>query len=87
MLLASLSLGLYNAAGESNNVARGLAVAYTLVAVFAGAWGWWMFIVRSRMIEQRSGKDFDNAAGPVVVCVGLILALCLNFSFMVRTSI
>lgn len=83
ILLASLSLGLYNAAGESNDVARGLAVVYTLVAAFAGAWGWWMYMKRSRMIEQRSGKDFDNIVGPIVVCLGLIVALCLNFGFKV----
>ncbi|MCJ1460554.1 Phosphate metabolism transcription protein [Mycoblastus sanguinarius] len=81
VLLASLSLGLYNAAGEFNNVARGLAVVYTLIAVFAGTWGWWMYIVRSRMIEERSGKDFDNVIGPIIVCIGLVIALCLNFSF------
>ena len=83
VLLASLSLGLYNAAGEHNNVARGLAVVYTLVAVFAGCWGWRMFIVRSRMIEARSGRDLDNVVGPIVVCVGLTVALCLNFGFKV----
>lgn len=83
VLLASLSLGLYNAAGESNDVARGLAVVYTLVALFAGAWGWWMYMKRSRMIEQRSGKDFDNVVGPIVVCLGLVVALCLNFGFKV----
>ena len=83
LLLATLSLGLYNAAGESNNVARGLAVVYTSVAVFTGAWGWWQYIVRSRMIEQRSGKDFDNVIGPIIVCFGLVIALCLNFGFQV----
>ena len=83
VLLASLSLGLYNAAGESNSVARSLAAAYVVVAIFAGVWGWWMFIVRSRMIEQRSGKDFDNVFGPIVVCAGLVVALCLNFGFKV----
>lgn len=83
VLLASLSLGLYNAAGKFNDVARGLAVVYTLIAVFAGAWGWWMYIVRSGMIEQRSGKDFDNVIGPVIVCIGLVIALCINFSFKV----
>lgn len=33
------------------------------------------------MIAARSGKDFDNAIGPVVVCVLLIVALCVNFGF------
>lgn len=86
VLLASLSLGLFNAAGESNSVARSLAIVYTLIAVFSGAWGWWMYVVRSRMIQERSGKDFDNIVGPVVVCIALIIALCLNFVFNVRSS-
>lgn len=87
VLLASLSLGLYNAAGESNSVARVLAVVYTLIALFAGAWGWWMYITRSRMIQERSGKDFDNVIGPVIVCVGLVIALCLNFGFKYRVAL
>ena len=85
VLLASLSLGLYNAAGETNNVARGLSVVYTLIAIFAGVWGWRMYIVRSRMIDARSGKDFDNIVGPIVVCLGLIVALCINFGFKVMS--
>lgn len=87
VLLATLSLGLYNAAGESNNIARGLAVGYTLVAAFAGGWGWWQYLVRSRMIQERSGKDFDNVVGPVVVCFGLIIALCVNFGFKVSDDL
>ncbi|KAI9673514.1 MAG: Phosphate metabolism transcription protein [Trizodia sp. TS-e1964] len=83
VLLASLSLGLYNAAGESNTIARGLAVVYTLIALFAGGWGYWLYITRSRMIQERSGKDFDSILGPIVVCVGLSAALCLNFGFKV----
>ena len=83
ILLATLSLGLYNAAGEHNNVARALGVVYTCIAVFAACWGWGMFIWRSRLIEQRSGRDFDNVIGPVVVCAGLVVALCANFGFKV----
>ena len=83
VLLASLSLGLYNAAGASNNVARSLAFIYTFVAGFAGAWGWWMYIVRSRMIEQRSGKDFDAVFGPTLICLGLMIALTINFCLKV----
>jgi len=84
VLLASLSLGLYNAAGESNYITRGLAIVYTLVAAFIGLWGLYIYQVRNRMIRARSGKDFDNVVGPIVVCVGLIFALCLNFGFKVR---
>ena len=85
VLLASLSLGLYNAAGRDNSVARGLAVVYTLVAVFAGAWGYGVYMWRTRLIERRSGRDFDAVAGPVVVCLGLIVALVVNFGFKVSS--
>ncbi|KAF2865577.1 VTC domain-containing protein [Massariosphaeria phaeospora] len=81
VLLASLSLGLYNAAGEDNNIARILAVVYTVVALFTLAWGWGIYMYRNKLIRERSPKDFDNVLGPLVVCVGLIAALCLNFGF------
>jgi uncharacterized membrane protein YidH (DUF202 family) len=83
VLLASLSLGLYNAAGEGNNVARALAVVYTCVAAFTLAWGYGMYMYRMKLIRERSGKDFDAITGPLVVCVGLAVALCLNFGFKV----
>ncbi|KAI9893670.1 MAG: Phosphate metabolism transcription protein [Vezdaea aestivalis] len=81
VLLAGLSLGLYNAAGKHNTAARALAIIYTVIAIFAGLWGWGMYIYRSRLIRARSGKDFDNPVGPVLVCVGLFAALCINFGY------
>ncbi|KAF1353279.1 VTC domain-containing protein [Delphinella strobiligena] len=86
VLLASLSLGLFNAAGEENDIARGLALVYTIIAVFTGVWGWAIYMWRSKLIMQRSGKDFDALTGPVVVCVGLVFALCLNFGFKYKDA-
>lgn len=85
ILLSSLSLGLYNAAGKNNDVARALSMVYTLFAIFSAGWGWYMYQVRSRLIRQRSGRDLDNTFGPIVVCVGLAAALVLNFAFRVRS--
>lgn len=83
VLLASLSLGLYNAAGEDNNIARALGLVYTLVAVFTAAWGYGVYMWRTDLIKRRSGKDFDAVIGPLVVCVSLGFALALNFGFKV----
>lgn len=83
ILLSSLSLGLYNAAGKHNGVAQALAAVYTFFALFSAAWGWFMYEKRGRLIRQRSGKDLDNMFGPVVVCIGLAVALVLNFVFKV----
>lgn len=83
ILLSSLSLGLYNAAGKTNDIARALAIVYTCFAIFSAAWGWYMYEKRSRLIRQRSGRDLDNTFGPIVVCIGLAVALVLNFAFKV----
>jgi hypothetical protein len=42
-----------------------------------------MYMYRNKLIRERSGKDFDAVTGPLVVCVGLAVALCLNFGFKV----
>ena len=83
VLLSSLSLALYNAAGRHNDIARALSVVYTFFAFFAAGWGWYIYEVRARLIRQRSGKDLDNILGPVVVCIGLACALFMNFGFKV----
>jgi SPX domain protein involved in polyphosphate accumulation len=87
VLLATLSLGLYNAAGVDNNVARILSMVYTAFAVFAAAWGWGIYMWRSKLITERSGKDFDNAIGPFVVSIGLACALILNFAFKYNAAV
>lgn len=81
VLLASLSLGLFNAAGPENRVGKILGIVYTCIAVFAGGWGYWVYMWRMSLIQGRSGRDFDRVLGPCVVCVGLIVALILNFVF------
>lgn len=87
ILLSSLSLGLYNAAGKHNDIARALSIVYTCFAIFAAAWGWYMHEMRARLIRQRSGRDLDNTFGPIVVCIGLAVALVLNFAFKYSSTL
>ncbi|OOF96175.1 hypothetical protein ASPCADRAFT_207533 [Aspergillus carbonarius ITEM 5010] len=87
ILLSSLSLGLYNAAGKNNDIARALSIVYTGFAIFAAGWGWYMHEKRARLIRQRSGRDLDNMFGPIVVCVGLAIALVLNFAFKYNSTL
>ncbi|KAL2753687.1 hypothetical protein ACRALDRAFT_1082821 [Sodiomyces alcalophilus JCM 7366] len=85
VLLGSLAVGLYSAAG-SDTVAAAMGVTYIVIAVFAGGWGYAMQRRRRRMIIERSGKDFDNMFGPVVVGIALLLALVMNFVFAYRRA-
>ncbi|KAF3920738.1 hypothetical protein AA313_de0209973 [Arthrobotrys entomopaga] len=89
VLLATLSLALYNAAGQKNIVARGVGFFFTGISLFAGAWGYWMYIRRSKSITNRSERGFDsslNLIGPIVICVAMIIALTLNFLFKFKLA-
>ncbi|KAH6667664.1 vacuolar transporter chaperone 2 [Verticillium dahliae] len=86
ILLGGLAVSLYSAAGR-NTLAEVMGIMYILIAVFAGGWGYWMMGVRRRMIIERSGKDFDNVIGPLVISVALMSALILNFVFAYRRAV
>ncbi|KAG5925949.1 hypothetical protein E4U42_003802 [Claviceps africana] len=78
VLQGTLAVALYSAAGTSL-VAEVMGVVYVLIAGFAGLWGYWMLNVRRGMILERSGKDFDNMLGPLVISMALMVALIVNF--------
>ncbi|CAI4218168.1 unnamed protein product [Parascedosporium putredinis] len=79
ILLGSLAVALYTASG-AGTVARSMAIFYILVAVFTNIWAQRMLKVRRKMIMERSGKDFDNMIGPMVVSGTLVVGLILNLS-------
>ncbi|EPE08820.1 vacuolar transporter chaperone 2 [Ophiostoma piceae UAMH 11346] len=86
VLLGSLSIALFTAAGSDNMVASTMGLVYILVAAFSGFWGWYMLHTRRDMIIARSGRDFDNMIGPIVVSVALMVALILNLVFAYRAA-
>ncbi|KAL6920273.1 hypothetical protein FSST1_004299 [Fusarium sambucinum] len=85
ILQGGLAVGLYTAAGE-NTIASVIGLLFVLIAVFAGAWGYAMLRVRRTMIVERSGKDFDNMIGPMIISVSLMFVLILNFFFAWREA-
>lgn len=82
VLLGGLAVSLYTAGGK-DTLAEYMGIAFILIAAFGGGWGYWMMHSRRNMILQRSGKDFDNMIGPMVISGALMLALVFNFVFAV----
>lgn len=80
VLLGSLAITLYTASGL-NSVGEVTGIAFLVIAILAGAWGYYMQITRRKMIRERSGRDFDNVLGPLFISFALLLSLILNFIF------
>lgn len=85
VLLGGLAVALYTAAGEST-LALIMGIVYLTIAAFAGLWGYEMHRQRREMIIERSGRDFDNLVGPLVVSCALAVSLVLNFVFQVSKN-
>ena len=60
-----------------------MGLTYVIISAFAGLWGYYMLQVRRGMIMERSGKDFDNMLGPLIISVALMAALIVNFVLQV----
>ncbi|KAK1463566.1 VTC domain-containing protein [Colletotrichum cuscutae] len=86
ILLGALAVSLYTAAGE-NFLAEVMGIVYICIAVFAGIWGYGMMRLRRKMIIGRSGKDFDNLVGPLIISIALMAALVINFVLAYRSAI
>lgn len=85
ILQGVLAVGLYTAAGR-DVIAEIMGIIYVLIAIFAGVWGYAMLRVRRIMILERSGTDFDNMVGPIIISISLMVALILNFLFQVSRA-
>ncbi|KAB5585945.1 VTC domain-containing protein [Coniochaeta sp. 2T2.1] len=86
ILLGGLAVSLYTAGGK-NTLAEYMGITFIVIAIFGGGWGYWMLHVRRQMIMQRSGRDFDNYVGPMVISAALMLALVLNFAFAYKGAL
>lgn len=86
ILESGLALALLNAAGRKNTIAQVFGWVFIVIALFTGIWGYAMHRTRRNMIIARSGKDFDNWTGPIIIAASLLSALIFNFIFSVSDS-
>ncbi|KAI9048036.1 hypothetical protein LZ554_007834 [Drepanopeziza brunnea f. sp. 'monogermtubi'] len=77
VLLGVLAVSLYNSSGQ-NEIAKAFGIVFLFISIFTGVWGTVQHRIRRNMIVERSGKDFDNMVGPIIVSVALMVSLILN---------
>lgn len=80
-LMSTLTFVIYSSSQRANSPATAdiLAYIYFGLTLFAGVWGYYVFLQRRSTIMERSGAHLDNVVGPLVVAVGLMVALVVNF--------
>ncbi|BFZ55614.1 Phosphate metabolism transcription protein [Savitreella phatthalungensis] len=77
VLLATVALGLYNAARTP--AARAVGAIYAVIAVGMAGWGYYVYQRRARMIRDRSPEHFDAFSGPILLCLAMMISLLINF--------
>lgn len=80
-LLSSFTFLLFSSVQKANysSLAQFLAYTYFVITLFAIIWGYYIFNWRRLIIMARSDYHFDQVLGPLLVSVGLLFALVVNF--------
>lgn len=80
-LLSALTFTLYSSVGRSSSESTAELVAYILfgLTIFSGLWGYGTYMQRLKYIKARSERHLDNTFGPIVISLGLLSALIINF--------
>jgi uncharacterized membrane protein YidH (DUF202 family) len=90
VLFSALTFTLYHSVEKSTNTETATVVAYMLfsLTVFSGLWGYGTYLQRLKLIRDRNEAHFDSPLGPLVIAVGLLLSLAINFvsAFSSRAS-
>lgn len=85
-LLSTLTFIIYSSSQKAHfpQLANLLAYLYFVLTVFSAIWGYYIFSRRRLIILERSGKHLDNVVGPLLIALGLIFGLVINFVFGFR---
>ncbi|KDR76109.1 hypothetical protein GALMADRAFT_461435 [Galerina marginata CBS 339.88] len=82
VLIAALSLGLFNA--SKDDIARTFAYVYAVISVCVLIYGYVLYQHRISMIRRRDPGHFDAIAGPILLSIALFFAVLANFIIRVR---
>ncbi|KAF9001601.1 hypothetical protein BDQ17DRAFT_1244318 [Cyathus striatus] len=77
ILLAMLSLALFNSSKDS--IATAFGITYALISVCILIYGYTLYQHRITMIRRRDPGHFDALAGPVILSIVLFTAILANF--------
>lgn len=85
-LLSALTFTLYSSVSRAASPHIATIVSYVLFAltIFSGLWGYSQYLLRVKYIKERGDRPMDAPLGPLVVAIGLFLALVLNFVAMYK---
>lgn len=85
-LLSTLTFIIYSSTNKANSyeLATFLAYMYFGLTLFSGVWGYYVFMSRRNIIMERSDKHLDKVVGPLIVALGLIGGLVVNFVYGFR---
>lgn len=80
-MFSALTFTLYNSVSRSKDEATATLVAYILfgITIFSCLWGYGSYLYRSKHIRNRSEMHLDNPIGPLVIAIGLLACLIINF--------
>lgn len=85
-LLSTLTFIIYSSTGRANSteLATYLAYVYFALTLFSGVWGYFIFMRRRHIIMERSSKHLDSVFGPLLIALGLMFGLIVNFVYGFR---
>lgn len=87
-LLSALTFTLYNSVDSAASTATATTVAYILfgITIFSGVWGYMQYMLRIRYIKERGDRPMDAPFGPIVISIGLLAGLVMNFLAIYKKS-
>lgn len=82
-LLSVMTFSLYNSVEKAASIPVAEKMAYMLfgLTIFSGIWGYVTYMRRLNFIRERSERHLDSSLGPIIVALGLIVALSVNFYY------